>query len=648
MSTSSVIRVRPVGGHPTVIYAAEELARCLSRISGREAVVEPASSLARETGGLWLGTAADITDSDCPAVSHAHDDAVAISVSTEPSGTIVGANARSVLLAVYRYLNHLGCRWVRPGPDGELLPSGVRDLSCSLAEKPAYRHRGMCIEGAVSEQHVRNMIEWLPRVGMNAYFTQFRESFTFFDRWYTHSSGSHDRCEPFTREEAKDILRRLVDDIRKRSLLYHAVGHGWTCDPFGMPGLGWEFEPVKATPEVEPYLALVNGKREVWGGVPLNTNLCYSNPTVRRIMVEDMLSYVTEHPEIDLLHVWLADGANNQCECEACAAARPSDFYVMLLNELDAALTAAHLPVRVVFLIYVDLLWPPERERIANPDRFVLMFAPITRSYSRSLQPVARDAVGALPPYTRNHLQFPKSVEENVAFLRAWETAFRGDSFDFDYHMMWDHYNDPGHCRAAAVLHEDVRQLAAIGLNGLVSCQTQRAAFPTGLMLCAMAQALWNPAVRFSAVEEDHFRSAFGPDWQKARSYLCELSELFDPEYVRGDRPSASQTSANVRCDRQPGFARIPDVIADFRPVIEHNMNLDQPVWAASWRYLNHHADICVPLARAYAAREMGDREEAQRMWKAAESLAWEREAEIGNVLDVYLFTNTLSSRFRP
>src|SRR5438477_193048 len=74
-----------------------------------------------------------------------------------------------------------------PGPDGESLPRV--DLAASavrVAEAASYRHRGICIEGAVSYEHVRDVVDWMPKVGLNAYFVQFREGYTFFERWYAH------------------------------------------------------------------------------------------------------------------------------------------------------------------------------------------------------------------------------------------------------------------------------------------------------------------------------------------------------------------------------------------------------------------------------------------------------------------------------
>ena len=89
---------------------------------------------------------------------------------------------------------------------------------------------------------------------------------------------------------------------------------------------------------------------------------------------------------IDLwkLQFWLADDAGNQCECDGCKDTIPSDFYVQILNEVDRRMTEEKLDAKIVFLIYLDLLWVPEKERIIHEDRFVLMFAPISRTYSRT------------------------------------------------------------------------------------------------------------------------------------------------------------------------------------------------------------------------------------------------------------------------
>ena len=74
-----------------------------------------------------------------------------------------------MLLAVYRFLYELGCRWIRPSRDGEIISSLKLErskMNVSVNETASYRHRGICIEGQVNYEHVRDMLDWLPKLGM--------------------------------------------------------------------------------------------------------------------------------------------------------------------------------------------------------------------------------------------------------------------------------------------------------------------------------------------------------------------------------------------------------------------------------------------------------------------------------------------------
>jgi len=630
------IVIHPMGEHQTVAFAAEELARYLRGVLGREdaVAVKPTNGYAPREG-LWLGIGSDLDMAQVVEVADRDlDDAILVDVQAG-QGVIVGANPRSVLLGVYRFLTEVGCRWVRPGKGGEIIPRRtVEALSARVQERPSYRHRGICIEGAVSYENVAEMIDWAPKVGFNAYFTQFREAYTFFDRWYRHTNNPTLQPEPFSVERARELLDRVVGEISKRNLLYHAVGHGWTCEPLGLSGLGWDPQTYDLPEGVTRYLAEVNGVRAVWQGIPLNTNLCYSNPDVRHTIVESIAHYCQEHRDIDVLHFWLADGTNNQCECENCQKMIPSDFYVQMLNAVDELLTARGLKTRIVFLVYVDLLWPPQTERIVHPERFILMFAPITRTYSKDFAVQAADI--QIPPYQRNKLRFPANVDENVAFLRAWQDLFSGDSFDFDYHLMWDHYLDPGYMATAKLLTKDIKLLESVGLDGFMSCQVQRAFFPTGLPMVALGRTLWDKHTTFEEIARDYFQSAFGEDGALCQGYLEQLSELFDPPYLRGEKEQVSEESA-------ARFAQIPGMVQSFRPIIERKVAAaTESCRATSWRYLQIHAELCIRLAGALEARARGDKEGSLALWQGVEEWVQKNEMAIQPALDVFEFINTL------
>ncbi len=653
MKTIEILRLRD---DAPVQFAATELARYLERMDGSiRAEVRRAVRYAPERPGIYLGLYEDFGLTAPDMTSPEFDDRLHVAVEGL-NGVIAGANPRSVLLGAYRLLHAAGCRWVMPGPDGECVPhADVSGLRVALDEAPSYRHRGVCIEGAVSYENVAEMMDWLPKVGMNEYFFQFMVPFTFFDRWYRHLDNPYLTPETLAVADVSSFKDALQREMALRGLAFHDVGHGWTCEPFGVPGLGWDEKTYDVSDEVRGYLAEVNGVREMWDGIPLNTNLCWSNPEVRGKVVDYAVGHMQAHPDIAVLHVWLADGVNNHCECAACRAMRPADWYVRMLNEMDAAFMVHGIPGKIVFLAYVDLLWAPEQERLTNPERFILMFAPITRSYSRSYDLDTSEIT--LPPFDRNRLIFPSNVAENIAFLKEWQGQFEGDSFAFEYHFMWDHHFDPGYYEAAKVLHEDVRRLRAVGLDGFMSCQNGRAFWPTGFGMHVLARTLWDENADFETLAADYFADAFGSDGEAARRYVAELSRLFDPAYLRGDKMAQPGDSGHAR--RREGinvpdspeaarnFAAIPAVIDAFAPVIARNRAPGDPCQAQSWAYLAHHAVMARDLARALQARAEGDVAQAQAAWEQVVEYARRHELDVQTGLDVYEFIATMGRRFR-
>ena len=590
------------------------------------------------TGVLWLRVCPEV----CALVANPElDDAYQIDI-VDSVGAVRGSNPRSVLMGVYRYLQELGCSWVRPGADGEYIPQRtLAGTDIHIKEIASYRHRGICIEGSVGYQHVSDMIDWMPKMGLNAYFNQFNNPVTFYNRWYEHRSSTHMKGAPLPSEAIAALRDQSELEIKKRGLLYQAAGHGWTCEPFGIPGEAWEPREYEIPAESRECLAMVNGKRELWGNVPLNTNLCYSNPRVRKTIAEAVAKRCADVPAIDYAQVWLADGTNNHCECDACRKMRPADWYVTLLNDIDEKLTEANLPTKVVFLLYVDLLWEPQQVRLKNPDRFTLMFAPITRTYSASIADAEEFDEEKLPPFTLNQLQFPESVGENLAWMRRWRKQCDGDGFDFDYHFMWDHFCDPGYYAMAKTLFRDMQNLHKVGLNGMISCQNQRVFLPTGLGMAAMAAALWNEHGDFEEVARNYFRCAYGEDAEAVQAYLMALSDAFDPVYIRGEK-------AAVNPDNAGKLARVPNILSCYSDLIEARRKdpaLPQSR-RASWEYLWYHGQLCRKYALTFQRKAEGKLEEAARLKEELIDLGWKLEPQLHHVFDAYEFMVSMNRYF--
>lgn len=636
------LNIYKIGKNQTINYAVEELKKYLTMMCNRIDIniLEVETYDAAFNDALWIGLSNEFNDLGLLNVEDPNfDDAVRISVSSG-KGIITGVNPRSVLMSVYKFLYECGCRFLRPGKDGEYIPKvSIHLLNAEISHKPSYRHRGICIEGAVSYENVFDIIEWSPKVGFNSYFIQFREAFTFFEHWYNHKNNSEKKPEGFNVENAREIVVRLEKEIEKRGMLYHAVGHGWTCEPLGIPGLNWDEKYLSVPEEVKDYLALVNGKRELWDGVPLNTNLCYGNQKVQSMIIESIVDYLKIHKNIDILHFWLADGTNNQCECEKCKDTRPSDFYIRMLNKLDKRLTEEGINTKIVFLIYVDLFWPPEKEKIENAERFIMMFAPFDRVYDKSF--VTNEKKVPISPYRRNDIDRPSSIPENLAYLEAWKEMFKGDTFDFDYHFMWAHLYDPGYFKIARVLYEDIRNLKNIGLNGYISCQLQRAFMPTGLGMYVMGKTLWDDTIKFEDIAQEYFKGAFGDAGLKCSMYLEKLSDMFYPSYIL-------EKIADIDENEAARFAEIVEYVKVYKSFIEENIKENLDCHGLSFRYLKLHAEIVSQYAQILEARAQKNEQKAWLIWEKLRHLLCGEEENIQRVFDVYQYIDTMDRILKP
>lgn len=621
------------GTHPTVKFAARELARYLKRATGQAVAVVKEGKAPAGAETLRVGVCGDV-GIERPKGVGADRDWVCVR-----GGILTGSNPRSVLFAVYRYLHELGFRWIRPGSRGEIVPKldAVIRPGIRIDETPSYRFRTICIEGACSFEHVRDLIDWSAKQGMNGYFLQFELGTWFFKKWYEHHASPYWKGEPFDIPEAEKVVDRVIAELRKRDLYFERVGHGWTCAALGMPGEGWgKEEKIEVPPGKEDWIAEMGGKREWFGGVPLNTNLCYSKPEVRAAITAVIAAYAGHHPEADLVHVWLADGSNNNCECDECRKIRPADLYVDMLNELDEKLTAAGLGTKIVFLIYVDLLWPPKKRRIKNPDRFVLMFAPITRSYASSYLDAKDDGKG-MTPFRRNKLDFPRSVVANLAYLGEWQRDFTGPGFVFDYHLIWPLYFDLNNLALSEVLNKDIRSLTKMGLDGLNSCQVQRQGFPHNLLMDVTAQTLWDKKRSFRRILESTFDDAFGADADKVVAFFKAVTKLWLPFFEPVFIPEPDEARIAKGLKNIPKILPLADAL---RPVVQKNVKSTTGAVQWSWRYLSKYLDLLPTLVAAVEAY-LRCGPDVREKFKAVHDFLWRNEKMLHPVIDVEMCYRT-------
>ncbi len=594
----------------TIVFAKSELNAYLSRMGILEHEIK-------------LGLYEDF--GIVPLSSSEQDDDMAAKISGR-SGYIAGNSPRSLLLAVYRSLHMMGCRFLRPGKDGEYVPLvQANEMNISFRETPSIRHRGVCMEGAVSRENILEFIDYLPKVGFNSFFIQFITPFTFYDRWYSHLQNHHLDPTPVTISQVQAYTKEAEIEIKKRGLILHSVGHGWTGECVEIPSVTFD-ESVLSVPEkYTDYLANIDGKRQMFKNRPIYLNLCYSNPEARGHLVHFIDNYMQAHPELDILQFWLSDGKNAQCECDACTLS-PSDYYVLMLNELDALLSRRGDKRRIVFLMYQDTYWAPAREMTQNEDRFILLYAPINRKYTEG---IPTQSAMETKPFVLNALTPPANMAENVPYLKKWQQVFHGDCMLFDYHLQWFGYSDIGGHEVAKIIHEDIRQLKKLGLCGLMSCQSQRNFFPTGFAMYIMGHTLWNENIDYEETEKDYYAAAFGKDGGACMAHLDTLSALSHIEYV-------SCENLTLTDEIKKDFHKMEKVAADFQKVIEANLSLADPCHRLSWYYLKWHHHLAVLTAKYLCLACENHQEEALDIWTKMKEYVQKNEMDVQRIFDVY------------
>lgn len=598
-----MLAIKKMRADHVVDFAAEELKKYLRMMMPQcgeiDIVYDPEAA-----DGFRLGLLADFglpSEAEDPVL----DDVIHIDTDCT-GGILAGSNPRSVLFAVYRLLRENGCRWLYPGVDGEFVP--VRDLVPTKYHKLAdHRFRGHCNEGAESQQAMLDTIDYYAKLELNVYMLEFDIPFYYYDIYYNHALNEENRPpEPVSPQQVLQWKRQCEAEIAKRGLQFHDMGHGWTAEPFGLDSTdGWTSSEQTITDEQRQCLAQLNGVRDTFHGVPLNTNLCMSNPKVRSTMIQSIVRYAESHRNVDYLHVWLADGSRNHCECDECRKARPSDFYLMIMNELDEVLTQKGLSTRIVFIAYVDTLFAPQTVRIRNPQRFSLLYAPITRSYTSSITP--ESVIPEAQPYVRNNWSRPKSAEENMAFLRDWQKGWKGPAFSYEYHYWRHQYYDPGLLYISRRIYEDIRGLKTMGLHGFVEDGSQRSFFPNGFHMYIYAEALMNRDCDYDAVLEDYFSHIYGDAWAEVREYLQKVSNAFTFGYLAGEQSEGPKKDDYYAPSRVNALRSVAAIAAEGRAIAHKHMAMPNRPQTVSMRLLLLHAEYIEGVARFMIPMAQGD-----------------------------------------
>ena len=596
-----------------VDFAAEELHKYL-RMMMLELPPIPIAYNPDATEGFRLGLLEDFGipfEGDDAAL----DDVVHIET-TKEGGIIAGSNYRSILFAVYRYLKLCGCRFYAPGVDGEFIPRKPIEPQ-SYHKMADIRSRRFMLEGRPSFQDTLAYVDYHAKQELNGY--GIATPFVYMARYYMHDQlEAHREPEPVDAETVHQMAKALECECDKRGMKFGGGNHDIIPELLGIDPLERELYKKglkEPTEEMKSKMALLDGKRDLFKKDPFNTNFCMSRADLRKKYVDIVVRMAKQNPHYSNIACCLADLRRNHCECEECQKLHPTDFLVMIVNDIDEIFTREGIPTKLSFSTYVDQQFAPKVARVNNPKRVSMSFPPIGRTYSKS---ITKDTVfPETQPYVRNAWPTPRSVEENYAYLKKWQEVFPGNFSTYEYHFYVHQYRDPGLMSMSRRLYEDIQALKLVNLTGMTEDGSNKNCFPHGFMSHIYGQTLVDLNTDYDAAKEDYFKTCYGEDWKEALDYMEQVSAIFEHAYMCGDKPTDNVHSIYFDPARVKEFEKMFELAKKGRELAAAHKQMPHRIQVIHWRIMHFHTMWCEMVAKAMIEKCQGKDVESLKLWKS-------------------------------
>ena len=414
--------------------------------------------------------------------------------------------------------------------------------------------------------------------------------------------------EAYDGQTAELQWRALYEaECKKRGMILYAGEHGLIPDALKLDVTDralYRSGEKKISEQIRPYLAMIDGKRDLYKKDILFTQLCFSNPEARALVAEEAARQAAETPHLDYMGVTVADGKKNHCQCEACRQKRPSDWYVMLLNDIDERLSERGSNKKILFSYYQDMKFAPITERIKNPDRFMLQYCPTSRAYISSITEASQ--IPEPLPYRHNDWDMTQSAEEDYALFLEWKKMFPGPYSVFEYQFWWSQYRDPGTLVLARRIYEDVLSHRVMGTCGCMQDGSNKSFFPNGFAGHIFAETLMNRDVDYEKELEEYYVNLYGQDWQGVYRYLEGIGQAFSFPYMQGLASADPQRGAFYAPQQVAQLEKVPELAAAIRELAKNHVYDGTRHQGVAWQLLVRHGEYCQGLAQVLMAKCRG------------------------------------------
>lgn len=505
----------PDNAGPVLKFAATELQKYARQISGANLTVGTTAEAGLPRAVLSSGSSPNPRAGEfIPGLTHpavSSDDYKLKTVGQ--TILIIGGSDRAVLFGVYDLLERIGCRWFAPLEEHVPTVETLKWPELDVCEEPVFHWRALEFIAGCDPA----CVDWMTKLRLNVAWPE---------KYVPNSDMTANELQ---------LEAAAVPAMTQRGLTIFWGGHI-------LPVLF----PIERYTDHPEYFAQIDGKRlapEV--DQQSRMQLCTSNPDVMRIVSENTVQFLRNHPWIDTLVLWGND-TNDWCECAACRALEPnpdrkssfagldrSATYCRMIRIVNAAVMRELPGRRIAFNHYYNLEDLPRDEHghvleSVLPDRSVLSNVDAYRQCDRHA-------------FTDADCPKGKRIEP---ITRAWAPYF-SDSVSWSYYWSWNFMKG----LPVPMVHkipDDFRFLRSLGVNGVIDnvslvpstfdrydprpgiAQTDHWRY-NALNFYVYAKAAWNPDIDVDATVADFITHYYGT----AAAPMTEFWRLMEQSWTR-------------------------------------------------------------------------------------------------------------------
>jgi len=459
--------VVPKHASPTERFAAEELQRYIKEMSN---ATLPIASDETPPEGAFVSVGKTALAKP-PVVSEMPGPDPYVIKTSGPGLILLGKGDRGTIYSAYHFLErHCGCRWVFPGPLGNIIPQHktLRVGPIDEFHEPDFRFR-IC-----SGFNTADCRDWAIKHRMHIWSSSPKQ-------WADEEMIKRGGCVMGT--------------------MHHAF-HGL-------------FPPEKHFGKHPEYYGLIAGKRIA---AKNRGQLCLANPDVVRLTAEQAIRFFDENPNADYFSL-CPDDHQNWCECESCRAYDSTtmerwgrtfpivtDRLMAFVNKVAERLERKH-PGKMIYVFAYQNYTAPPLKHMPRGNVIVSLCHMVPACYAHPLE--------------------DPDCEKNVAFmelLTGWSSIHKNMwYYAYTCKSMWQDMPWP----IAHRLAKDIRTLHKQGFQGFYSQGSGMRWGQLGVNMYVMGKVLWDVDTDVDAVLDEYFTSSFGPAATPMQSYYALLEKQF-------------------------------------------------------------------------------------------------------------------------